>query len=113
MRAQTKAERGRLIEDMVSFFTRYDTQEGVPSFEKFAAAQGLAGESELLALAARHADVQAAMRRCRAILRDRISDAALLRRFDPSFCKYLLDTLACQAENAEDAGAFEVEVRIV
>lgn len=115
MEIRTNAAARRLAEKMVAYFDGYDAQEGVPSFEKFAQAVSLDGKSELLSLAARFPPLSAAVLRCRDILRDRVTDAALLRRYDPSFCKYLLDALAAEsaAQQTSEGAPLEVEVRIV
>ena len=114
MEIKTNAAARRLAEKMISYFETYDAQEGVPSFEKFAQAVSLDGRRELFSLASRFFVIEAAIARCRDVLRDRVTDAALLRRYDPSFCKYLLDALAAESASAEEAdGGISVEVEIV
>ena len=102
----------QLKESMIAFFQNYDTAEGVPSFEKFADTVGCDGE-ELRLLAERDADFARAYRRCLSILRDRLTDGALLRRFDPSFCKYALDSLNAADVDGGENTPLEVEIRIV
>ena len=101
-----------LSKTMIAFFQNYDEAEGLPSFEKFADTVGCDGE-ELRELAEADADFARAYRRCQSILRDRLTDGALLRRYDPSFCKYALDSLNCAVVNSGDNAPLEVEVRIV
>ena len=104
----------KLADLMVRFFQTYDAAEGVPSFEKFADTVGADG-GVLREYAAASPYFAAATSRCLAILRDRVTDAALLRRYDPSFCKYLLDTLNEQAAcgTGEENAPFAVEIKIV
>ena len=101
-----------LSEQMIAFFQNYEASEGLPSFEKFASSVGCDGE-EVREMCEKSEHFARAYRRCLAILRDRLTDAALLRRYDPSFCKYVLDTL----NDADDIGGEDtplaVEVRIV
>ena len=114
VKVRTNAAACRLSEKMIAYFEQYDAQEGVPSFEKFAQTVSLDGKRELLSLAARFPVLSAAIARCRDVLRDRLTDAALLRRYDPSFCKYLLDALAAESGSGEDAEErIEVEVRVL
>ena len=102
----------QLSEKMIAFFQNYDALEGVPSFEKFADTVGCDGE-ELRLLADGNADFARAYRRCQSILRDRLTDGALLRRYDSSFCKYALDSLNCAVVDGGENAPLEVEVRIV
>ncbi len=102
----------QLSQSMVDFFQSYDAAEGVPSFEKFADAVGIDSE-ELLELSRQSLSVGRAYRRCLAILRDRLTDGALLRRYDPSFCKYALDSLNCAVVDSGEKAPLEVEIKIV
>ena len=115
MDIKTNAAAKRLAEKMIAYFEGYDAQEGVPSFEKFAQAVSLDGKHALFSLASRFPVLSASVLRCRDILRDRVTDAALLRRYDPSFCKYLLDALAAESasEAQKEEGGIEVEVRVL
>ena len=107
MRAKRK-----LSEKMILFFQNYDAAEGVPSFEKFADTVGCDGE-ELRLMAEADARFARAYRRCQSILRDRLTDGALLKRYDSSLCKYALDSLDCAAVGGGENAPLEVEVRIV
>lgn len=102
----------QLADKMIVFFQNYDAAEGVPSFEKFADTVGYDGE-ELRALAERDGYFARAYRRCQSILRDRLTDGALLRRYDSSFCKYALDSLKCAELDGGENTPLAVEVRIV
>ena len=102
----------QLADKMIVFFQNYDAAEGVPSFEKFADTVGCDGE-ELRALADSDEVFARAYRRCQSILRDRLTDGALLRRYDSSFCKYALDSLNCAVVNGGENTPLAVEVRIV
>ena len=107
-----KAKERLLSQKMIAYFQNYDAAEGLPSFEKFADTVGLDGEA-LLQLKEESALFARAYRRCLAILRDRLTDGALLRRYDPSFCKYALDSLNCAVVDSGENAPLEVEVRIV
>ena len=73
---------------MYLYFIGYSDGVGAPSFQKFARSIG-ATTAELEAFRKRpHFD--RAWRECLEIRRDYLIDAALSRRFDPSFTKFLL-----------------------
>ncbi len=103
----------QLANKMIVFFQNYDAAEGVPSFEKFADTVGCDGE-ELRRLSEDDASFARAYRRCLSILRDRLTDGALLRRYDSSFCKYALDSLNDADVNGGDNAPLDaVEVRVI
>ncbi len=121
MKEQSKTSTGtakeasvkQTAQQMIGFFQTYDAQEGVPSLDKFADTVGLDGEA-LRAQASVSPTLARAIRRCNTILCDRLRDGGLLKRYDPSFCKYLLDSLkdADQLGGDQDQTAFEVKIEI-
>ena len=70
------------------FFRSFDEAGGAPSFQKFAAANGLTLDD--LDRFRSHRAFNEAYRAASEIRRDYLIDHALSRRFDPSFVKYLL-----------------------
>ena len=107
-----RSKKSKLSQEMITYFKNYDAAEGLPSFEKFADTVGLDGE-DLRAMCGQDAAFARAYRRCLSILRDRLTDAALMRRYDPSFCKYVLDSLSSAELDGGENAPLEVEVRIV
>ena len=101
-----------LASQMVDFFKNYDAAEGIPSFEKFAESAGVDGE-ELARLSGSSLAVGRAYRQCIRILRDRLTDGALLKRYDSSFCKYTLDALDRAVIDGGEKPPLEVEIRVV
>ena len=99
---------------MVRFFQTYDQAEGIPSFEKFADTIG-ADAQDIDAWSKQSKHFRRAVARCTRILRDRLTDAALLRRYDPSFCKYVLDSMNDVGDSDGDgrAAPFKVEIIVV
>ena len=82
------------------FFRSYDEREGAPSYQKFAAANGLTLAD--LERFRKHPTFDEAYRAAGEIRRDYLIDHALSRRFDPSFVKYLLSEELGAAEGEED-----------
>ena len=79
-----KSELPRLL---YLFFTTYgDT--GAPSLEKFARSIGATRED--IERFREHREFDKSYRECNEIRRDYLIDAALTRRYDPSFVKFLL-----------------------
>ena len=76
-----------LPRQLYTFFISQNS-EGTPSFNKFARSIGATLEEiELFRL---HSEFDRAYRECSEIRRDYLIDAALTRRYDPSFVKFLL-----------------------
>jgi hypothetical protein len=73
---------------MYSFFRDFSDPSGAPSIQKFARSIGMTVEE--VGEWRRHEDFERAWRECNEIRRDYLIDMALLRRFDPSFVKFLL-----------------------
>ena len=92
--------------EMYLFFADYDEQ-GVPSFSKFARTKGLTLE-ELLSFRKKRL-FEKAYAECIEIRRDMLIDRALVKRFDPSFVKYLLDSEGESGGGAEEI-RFNLEV---
>ena len=74
---------------MYSFFTSYEGSGSLPSFEKFA--RSLGTTLAVLESFRRHEKFDEAYTECNEIRRDYLIDAALSKRFDSSFTKYLLE----------------------
>ena len=75
---------------LYSFFISY-TEPAAPRFEKFARSIGATLDD--VERFRRHSEFDRAYRECNEIRRDYLIDAALTRRHDPSFSKFLL---ACE-----------------
>ena len=72
---------------LYSFFIS-DGVDGAPSFEKFARSIGATLED--VEILRKHKEFDRAYRECSEIRRDYLIDSALVRRYDPSFVKFLL-----------------------
>lgn len=70
------------------FFSTYNDTASAPSFEKFARSIGATQKD--LERFREHRQFDLAYRECNEIRRDYLIDAALTRRYDPSFVKFLL-----------------------
>ena len=81
---------GDLPRQLYTFFITY-SDSGAPSFEKFARSIGVTLEK--IEHFRKHSEFERAYRECNEIRRDYLIDAALTRRYDPSFSKFLL---ACE-----------------
>ena len=92
--------------EMYLFFTGYEDQ-GAPSFSKFARTKGLTLE-ELLSFRKKRL-FEKAYAECAEIRRDLLIDRALVKRFDPSFVKYLLDSEGDEERRTEEI-RFNLEV---
>ena len=75
---------------LYTFFITFSDM-GMPSFDKFARSIG-ATLDDILQFR-KHREFERAYRECNEIRRDYLIDAALTRRYDPSFSKFLL---ACE-----------------
>jgi len=94
---------------MYTYFLTYSDKASAPSFSKFARSIGrtLSDITDYR----RHAEFDRAYRECNEIRRDYLIDAALTKRFDPSFTKYLLSEAEDNAESERDDGiSFTLEV---
>ena len=78
---------GNLPRQLYTFFITY-SDPGVPSFEKFA--RSIGATLEEITQFRKHGEFERAYRECNEIRRDYLIDAALTRRHDPSFSKFLL-----------------------
>lgn len=79
---------------MYAYFISYDEPHGAPSFAKFARRMGMCVD-ELVGFRS-HKDFDAAWRECEEIRRDYLTDNALVRRFDPTFVKFLISEMDAQ-----------------
>lgn len=70
------------------FFVSYGDGDGVPSFTKFA--RSIGATTEEVEKFRSHTEFERAYRECNEIRRDYLTDAALNKRYDPSFVKFLL-----------------------
>ena len=73
---------------LYTYFISYSDGTGAPSFMKFAKNIGATLEDVLSFR--KHSEFERAYRECNEIRRDYLIDAALTRRYDPSFSKFLL-----------------------
>lgn len=76
-----------LPKQLYLYFLSY-SDTGVPSFEKFARSIGVTLEK--ISEFREHKEFDRAYRECNEIRRDYLIDAALTKRFDSSFSKFLL-----------------------
>ena len=91
------------------FFRSFDEREGAPSFQKFAAANGLTLTD--LERFRKHPTFDEAYRAAGEIRRDYLIDHALSRRFDPSFVKFLLAEELARTEG-DDERPLDVRVTV-
>lgn len=101
-----KSERRELSRRMLAFFLATASDGQAPSFDKFARQEKMT-LSELEALC-EDKDFNEAYRECGEIRRDYLIDAALTKRFDPSFVKFLLSL----EDEKETDGAKEISVTV-
>ena len=93
-----------LPRQLYTFFISQST-EGAPSFDKFARSIGATLED--VELFRQHDEFNRAYRECSEIRRDYLIDAALARRYDPSFVKFLLSAefgMGEKEKEKEDTG---------
>lgn len=83
---------------LYGFFNSWQ-DAGLPSFDKFARSIGTT--AEVLRDMRKHSEFDRAWRECIEIRRDYLIDAALTRRFDPSFAKFLITEDASSNEEGE------------
>ncbi len=102
-------------ERMLQYFRTAGTadnacKEELPSFVRFVHRMG----TDMQGLQTRRAQSRAvahAYEECRAILRDRVIDGALHRRYDASFAKFLLTDLLGQEAAEENTFSVDIVVR--
>ena len=95
---------GELPRQLYSFFATW-CEAGLPTFDKFARSIGATLEG--LEKMRSHGEFDRAWRECIEIRRDYLIDAALTRRFDPSFAKFLLTE-----ESGDDSEDGELAVTV-
>ena len=88
-----------LPRQLYTFFIS-QSADGPPSFDKFARSIGATLED--ITELRKNREFDRAYRECNEIRRDYLIDAALTRRYDPSFVKFLLGTEYCA--ESEDTG---------
>lgn len=76
-----------LPRQLYTFFIS-QSADGAPSFDKFA--RSIGATLEEIELFRKHKEFDRAYRECSEIRRDYLIEAALVRRYDPSFVKFLL-----------------------
>ena len=91
---------------LYGFFNSWQ-DTGLPSFDKFARSIGTTAEA--LREMRKHSEFDRAWRECIEIRRDYLIDAALTRRFDPSFAKFLI-TEEAGGEEAGESLAVSITV---
>lgn len=92
---------------LYQFFATYSDAVSAPSIEKFATAIGATVE-DVLAFRT-HREFERAFQECERIRRDYLTDRALVRKFDPSFVKFLIEREATEAQ----ASGVEVRIEVV
>ena len=98
-----------LGERLVRFFT-FAPGEVPPQIDRFCDEEGI-GREELAALC-EEPPLRAAAEEARRRYLDTLTAGALLKKYDPSFVKHLLD-LEVRREVGMRQGKFEVEIRVV
>ena len=98
---------------LLDFFS-YGEGKGLPSFAKFAVSIG-ALSSDLNIWREKHEDFSLAYDECVTRLCDMLADGALIKRFDPSFVKFLLSSkYGFSEEKAEESNTpFEVKITVL
>ena len=99
----------RLAKKMVRYFETAgcegsEYKEALPSFVRFAHRENLTVKA-LLCLREREEVFREAYGECEEILKDRITEGALCKRFDSSFSKFLLAARYGYSDREEDGGA--------
>ncbi len=94
---------------LVEFFT-FEPGEAPPQIARFCDEEGI-GHEELLSLC-EEPSMRAAAEEARRRYLDTLTAGALLKKYDPSFVKHLLD-LEVRREVGMRQGKFEVEIRVV
>lgn len=97
-KAKYKTDLPRLL---YLFFSTY-SDTGAPSFEKFA--RSIGATSMDIERFREHRQFDLSYRECNEIRRDYLIDAALTRRYDPSFVKFLLAAEFGMGEKDKEKG---------
>ena len=107
-----KKERYRrdMPREMYTFFIGYSESGSLPSFSKFARSIGRTLE-ELYSYR-KHSEFDRAYRECNEIRRDYLIDAALTRRYDSSFSKFLLSAEYGMGEKEKEKEDGELNVTL-
>ena len=100
---------GDLPRQLYTFFISY-SDPGAPSFEKFARSIGTTLEE--ITKFKEHNEFERAYRECNEIRRDYLIDAALTRRYDPSFSKFLLSSEYGMGEKEKEREDGELKVTL-
>ncbi len=101
-------------EKMLSFFS-YGEGKGLPSFAKFAFSIG-ARSADLDEWRKENKEFDNAYNECLARLCDMLTDGALIKRYDPSFVKFLLSSKYGFSEDADEGkenAPFEVKIEVI
>lgn len=93
---------------MYTYFLGYSDRTSHPSFSKFARSIGITTQE--LESYREHTEFDRAYRECNEIRRDYLIDAALTKRFDPTFTRYLLSECEDEGSNGESDVHFTLEV---
>ena len=93
---------------LYTYFVTYDDTFGAPSFSKFARSIGATVRD--IERFRTHAKFDEAYRECNEIRRDYLIDAALTKRFDPSFAKFLLSEIDTDKAASDEDIRFTLEV---
>ena len=103
---------GVLPRQLYTFFISYSDQ-GAPSFDKFA--RSIGATLEEITEFRKHGEFERAYRECNEIRRDYLIDAALTRRYDPSFSKFLLTAEygMGEKEKEKDDGELNVTLEVI
>ena len=102
---------GKLPRQLYTFFITY-SDSGAPSFEKFA--RSIGATLEEITKFRSHGEFERAYRECNEIRRDYLIDAALTRRHDPSFSKFLLTVEYGMGEKEkEEDGELNVTLEVI
>ena len=100
-----------LPRQLYTFFITY-SDPGAPSFEKFA--RSIGSTLEEITQFRKHGEFERAYRECNEIRRDYLIDAALTRRHDPSFSKFLLTVEYGMGEKEkEEDGELNVTLEVI
>lgn len=100
---------GDLPRQLYTFFISY-SDPGAPSFVKFARSIGTTLEE--ITEFRKHSEFERAYRECNEIRRDYLIDAALTRRYDSSFSKFLLSCEYGMGEKEKEKEDGELNVTI-
>ena len=114
MRMKGKAKYSESMpRQLYSFFTSSADSGTLPSFERFARSIGVTLED--ITAFRKHREFDRSYRECSEIRRDYLIDAALTRRFDPSFSKFILGAEygMGEKERSSEDGEIDVTLRVI